>query len=102
MKSYAVFRVDERDNRLERVGEVTLDEQSRLSLVTADASAETRLREAIEELNEADVLVRKVKPLEDAPRFSIRKEGYERGSEGFFEALQDNLRRWHNFELGEA
>ena len=101
MKTFAVFRVDYDDKRLQRIGQVELDAESRLRLLNAEASAETDLRDAIGEMNKAASLLIKVPPADDAPKFSIRKEKYGREDPRFFDALQDNLRRWHNLELVE-
>lgn len=101
MRSYAVFRVDDNDNRLDRVGEVTLDDRGMLALVQAEPAAEGDLREAIGEMNQSASLLKKVKPLAGAAKNAIRKEKHERGTPGFFDALQDNLRRWHAMELAE-
>lgn len=101
MKTYAVYRVDDDDERLERIGQVSLDAQYRVSLVNAEAAAESDLREAISEMNGSDSLLQKLPPAADKPKFSIRKEKHERADPGFFDALQDNLRRWHGMELVE-
>lgn len=99
MNTYAVYRISDDDERLERIGQVSLDAQHRLALLSADAVAETDLREAIGELNEASSLLQKLPPTAGMPKFSIRKEKHDRGDPGFFDALQDNLRRWHGMEL---
>ena len=53
-------------------------------------------------MNGTEWLAIKTKPLPGAPKFSIRKERIGRDDGRFMDALQDNLRRWHNMELAEA
>jgi hypothetical protein len=99
MKTYAVFKIDFDDNRQERLGQVELSDDGRLKLLSAEPAGAEALRDTIEEVNGDEALTIKLRPLDDAPRHSIRKERRSRDNPGFFEALQDTLRRWHNMEL---
>ena len=98
MQEYVVYRMDGRE-RLGEAGRVRLDDDKRLSLVRAAPDAAEALRAAIEELNGKDGLVIKLPPEAGDPKFSLRKEMYMRADARFFDALQDNLRRWHSLEL---
>jgi hypothetical protein len=99
MKTFAVFKIDFDHVRQERLGQVGLSDDGRLSLLSAEPAGEEALRETIDEVNGEEALTIKLRPLDDAPRHSIRKERRSRDNPGFFEALQDTLRRWHGMEL---
>jgi hypothetical protein len=99
MKNFAVYHVDFDDVRQERMGAVSADDHWQLKLVKAEPDAAEKLQRAIKMMNESATLLQKVPPANDAPKFSIRKEKFSRDDPGFFDALQDNLRRWHNMEL---
>ena len=99
MTRYALFRVDEDDERRDRIGDVELDGESHLSVVAAEPDARDEIDEAIEDLNGREALIVKLPGGAGSARFSIRKQEVPRADPGFFEAMQDNLRRWHNMEL---
>jgi hypothetical protein len=99
MKTFAVYHLDFDDVRQERMGAVSADDTWQLKLVKAEPDATEKLQRAIKMMNDSATLLQKVPPADDAPKFSIRKEKFGRDDPGFFGALQDNLRRWHNMEL---
>jgi hypothetical protein len=101
MKTFAVYHLDYDDVRQERMGTVSADDAWQLTLLKAEPAAEQDLQRAVRLLNESPTLVQKMAPEGEEEKFSIRKEKFGRDAPGFFGALQDNLRRWHNMELVE-
>ena len=101
MTDYAVFRVDDDNKRLEKVGRVSVGDGNALSVLEVEAEAESDLREAVDEMNGSDALFWKHPTDEESEsgRSKIRKERIERDDPRFMRALQDNLQRWHALEL---
>jgi hypothetical protein len=99
MTRYAVFRLDADNVQQERMGEIDLDKNNDMQLVSAEGEAKEEILEAMEELNGKPVLFIKGPPESDAPKFSINKTAVERTAPNFLDALQDNLKRWHNMVL---
>ena len=99
MTRYAVFRLNTDGQRENRIGQIELAAGNRLELTEADPEATDDINEAIEDLNDREVLIVKLPPAPGGSRFGIRKEEVARSDPGFLDAVQDNLRRWHGMEL---
>lgn len=103
MTRYSVYDLDLDDEVQNFLGEVELDVSHMLQILSAeDDAARERMEEAVQEINGKDALIVKLPPNDDSDdddRSSLRKEAVPRGDSGFFDAIQDNLKRWHNMTL---
>jgi hypothetical protein len=82
-----------------RIGIVNLDDAGLLSVVSAEPKDDEELRLAVRHMNERPTLFLKEPPEEDDDRFALRKTPVTRADANFFDALQDNLQRFHGVEL---
>ncbi len=101
MSDYAVFRVDDGNNRLGKIGRVSVGDGHELSIIEVETEAERDLCKAVDAVNGSDVLFWKhATDEEDASgRSKIMKEEIGRDDPRFLRAIQDNFRRWHLLEL---
>jgi len=101
MSDYAVFRVDDANNRLGKVGRVSVGDRNELSVLGVEAEAESDLRKAVDEVNRSDALFWKHPTDEESEsgRSKIRKDRIGRDDPRFIRAIQDNFQRWHLLEL---
>jgi hypothetical protein len=101
MSDYAVFRVDDENNRLAKVGRISVGERNKVSVLGVETEAESDLRKAVDEVNGSDALFWK-HPMDEeseSGRSQIRKERVGRDDPRFIRAIQDNFQRWHLLEL---
>jgi hypothetical protein len=101
MTDYAVFRRDDANNRLGKVGRVSIGDGNRMSILEVEAGAESDLRKAVDRVNGSDALFWKhpAGGESESGRSKIRKERIGRDDPRFIRAIQDNFQRWHLLEL---
>jgi len=106
MTRYAAFHLDLDNVRQEQLGELELDDARMLHVLTAAGTpARGRLDEAVGDINGRAELIVKLPPEgdgSDKESHALRKEAVPRTASNFLDAIQDNLKRWHNMVLVEA
>ena len=102
MPRYAVFHLDLDNVRQAKLGEIELDAGGMLHILEAPAPARSRIEKAVNEINGKTELIVKLPPSgEDDGKdsFALRKQEVARTDPRFLDAVQDNLKRWHDMTL---
>ncbi len=99
MARFDVFGTDKPEQPQKLLGQAEVDDGGRLKLLHAEPGAQAALDRAFADLNGREGLVLKLPPGPDDPKFAIIKKTVPRDDPQFFEAIQDNLHRWHSMSL---
>ena len=103
MARFDVFQTaSPKDTPRELLGQVEIDEHGQLKLLRSAPAADAALNRAIADLNGRAGLTLKLPPGPGHAKFAIVKKLVPRDDPRFFEAIEDNLHRWHNMTLSPA
>jgi hypothetical protein len=100
VRTFDVYSVDEDTEEETLIGRVEYGPQGRLGLLDAEPAQAERLASVVDGINRKEVLVEKVSPGPDAPRYSTSSRAVKRTDKEFLPALQRYLRQYYGLSLG--
>ena len=102
MAQFDVYRLSDAEEARSLLGQVEVGDGGQLKLLRAEPGAQAALDRALADLNGRQGLALKLPPGPKHPKYAIVKKLIARDDPRFFEAIEDNLKRWHNMALSPA
>lgn len=98
--TFDVFLVDDETDDQTRIGQVEFGPNGMLTVLEATPDQENFLYSTVDTINKKDVMVEKLAPGPDAPRYSVSSRAVARTDKDFLPVLQNYLKTYYGLILG--
>ena len=98
--TFDVYSVDEDTDEETRIGKVEYGPGGMLAVLEADPDQAEFLNNIADNLNRKDVMVEKLPPGPEAPRYGLSSRAVQRTDPDFLPVLQNYLKTYYGLSLG--